>query len=92
MDKTEKLAFLTDDGKNAEFFVLEQTRINGMNYLLVTDDPDDEEAFVYIMRENAKESSGDLNAYEIVEDDEELLSVSKIFEQLMDDIDIKVEQ
>ena len=30
--------------------------------------------------------------YEMVEDEEELISVSKVFEQLMDDINFEVEQ
>lgn len=91
MDKVESVVFMTDDGESVEFFVLEQTMINGTNYILVTDDVEDEEAFVYIMRENAEDVKDDLHAYEMVEDENELLSVSKLFEQLLDDIDIEVE-
>lgn len=91
MDKIESVTFITDNGERVEFFVLEQTMINGTNYILVTDDIEDEEAYVYIMKENTGDVKDGLNAYEIVEDEDELLSVSKIFEQLMDDIDIQVE-
>ncbi len=91
MDKVSSVTFLTEDGEQVEFFILEQTMIAGINYILVTDDVQDEEAFVYIMKEKPGEVQGELNTYEMVEDDEELLSVSKVFEQLMEDIDIKVE-
>ena len=37
----EKLVFTDEDGTNVEFYVEEQTRINGRNYLLVTDAADD---------------------------------------------------
>lgn len=31
----------TVDGERVDFYVLEETRISGMNYLLVTDAPED---------------------------------------------------
>ena len=37
------------------------------------------------------EDGEEMAAYEMVEDEEELISISKIFEQLMDDTDFKVE-
>ena len=44
----EKIRFsFGETGETAEFFVLEQTRINGMNYILVTDsEEDDAEAYI----------------------------------------------
>ena len=95
MSKLESIPFITDDNKEIRFCVLEQTMINGVNYLLVSDSQDDmaddaEDMVVYIMKETADEEGG-LAAYEFVEDDEELLSVSKIFEQLMEDLDFEVE-
>ena len=38
----EKITFVTDDGGKEEFYVEEQTRINGANYILVSDSKDDE--------------------------------------------------
>lgn len=93
MKKTDSIPFLTDDGTEVEFGILEQTTINGRNYLLVSevdDAADEEDTIVYIMRETAQADS-DMVSYEIVEDDDELLSVSKVFEQLMEDMDIEVE-
>lgn len=36
-DRMEKLIFQDENGEAAEFYVVEQTRISGRNYLLVTD-------------------------------------------------------
>ena len=33
----EKITLQTDNGEAVDFYVLEETRINGMNYLMVTD-------------------------------------------------------
>lgn len=84
----EKITFVGDDNEKVEFFVLEETRINGVNYLLVTES-DDEESDVdcYIL----KDMSGDGEAeaiYEAVEDDTELDAVMKVFEELLEDTDI----
>ena len=38
----EKLVFQGKDGDSAEFYVLEQTRMSGVNYLLVTDSEEDD--------------------------------------------------
>jgi hypothetical protein len=70
--------------------VLEETRINGHNYLLVTDAVDEtEEADAYIMRDDS--TDGDTQAaYTFVEDEDELESVFGIFEELLDDdVEIK---
>ena len=40
----EKIQFVTDDNEGVDFYILEETRINGINYILVTDREDDEEA------------------------------------------------
>jgi len=36
-----KIIFTNDDGEEDELYVLEETRINGVNYLLVSDEEDD---------------------------------------------------
>ena len=33
----EKIKFVSDEMQEIEFFVLEQTKVNGMSYILVTD-------------------------------------------------------
>ena len=44
----EKITFVTDDGGKEEFYVEEQTRIKGVNYILVSDSQDDEAVFFLI--------------------------------------------
>ncbi|MCI5996553.1 MAG: DUF1292 domain-containing protein [Blautia sp.] len=82
----EKIRFnLEDSGEAAEFFVLEQTRINGMDYILVTDS-EEEDGEALILKDLS--SDGDQEAlYEIVDDDEELEAVSRIFSEMLEDID-----
>ena len=38
----EKITFCPEDGEAVEFFVLEQTRLGGVDYILVTDSEDDD--------------------------------------------------
>ena len=90
MDQEKMIYFTEEDGSRTGFYVLEETKINGKNYLLVTDSEDDEEADAYIMLEISSEENGE-TVYEMVEDETELSSVSKIFEQLIDDMDLEVE-
>ena len=83
----EKLEFLLEDsGEKVEFYVLEQTKINGRDYILVTDSKDEDgEALIL------KDLSGDGEQealYEIVEDDDELEVISKIFAQMLEDIEL----
>ena len=59
--------FTTDEGEEVPFFVVEETKIAGENYLLVTDSEEDE-ADAYIFRE-VSENEND-SFYEMVEDEE----------------------
>lgn len=86
MDVKQKMAeFTADDGQMQSFYVIEQTSIAGSNYLLVTDSMEDN-AEAYIMKETLEEN--DQSVYEILDDDTEIEAVSKIFAELLDDIDI----
>ena len=77
MEKSEKLIFTSEDGEEIEFYILEETKLNGKNFLLVADDIEGEEATEAI--------------YEVVEDEEQLTALSKVFTELMDDLDIELE-
>lgn len=83
-----KIIFTTDEGEQVEMFVLEEAKLNGTAYLLVTEDEDDEESVGYIMKQVAKDGSKELT-YEIVEDEKEMRAVSGLFEELLDgEVDI----
>ncbi len=87
----EKKITLVDEDQTLEFFVLEETKLNGKNYLLVTDAEDDEEeAECYILRDMSAEGDEDA-LYEFVEDESELEGLMKIFEALLDDVDVDIE-
>jgi hypothetical protein len=83
----EKLIFHDENGDAAEFFVLEQTRVNGVNYLLVADSEEDDGECL-ILRDTAGEEDTE-SLYEIVEEEAELDALLKVFEQLLEDVDIE---
>lgn len=89
-DKQEKIVFTTQDNEKIEFYVLEQTMINGVNYILVADSIEDEEANALILKESANEADEIL--YDVVEDDNELQAISKVFIEMLDDTDIELEK
>ena len=47
-------------------------------------------ASLLILKENASDSEGEMAAFDIVEDDKELEAVMKIFEELLEDVDLEV--
>ena len=77
----------TEDGEKVDFYVLEETRISGMNYLLVTDAPEDaEEGECYILKDKSKAEEEEV--YEFVEDDDEIDYLYRIFTELTEDMDV----
>ena len=83
----EKIIFMSEDMQEIEFFVLEQTKLNGVSYILVTDS-EEGDAECWIMKDVSTEDSLE-SIYDMVEDDDELLAISKVFEELLEDIDIE---
>ena len=84
----EKIKFMSEEiQEEIDFFVLEQIKVNGVSYILVTDSEDDE-AECLILKDTSDEASAD-SVYEIVDDDVELTAVSKVFEELLEDVDIE---
>ncbi len=74
--------------KTVGFFVVEETRIGGVSYLLVTETEDDE-ADAYILKDLSEDGEEEAR-YVFVEDDDELEAVSKIFAELLEDVDIEL--
>ena len=83
----EKIKFQSPDGTVEEFYIEEQTMIGGVSYLLVSDSMD-EEATAYILKDVSTGTEPEA-CYEMVEDDEELQAVYKVFEQMLDDVDLE---
>lgn len=84
----EKIKFQSPDGTVEEFYIEEQTMIGGVSYLLVSDSMD-EEANAYILKDVSADTEPEA-CYEMVEDEEELQAVYKVFEQMLDDVDLEM--
>lgn len=83
----EKIKFMSEDMQETDFYVLEQTKVNGVSYILVTDSEEDD-AECLILKDTSAEDDKE-SVYEIVEDVTELGAVLKIFEELLEDIEIE---
>ena len=82
----EKIIFSPDGESQVEFYVLEQTRLGGFNYILVTDvEEGDGEAL--ILKDLSEKSDAEA-VYEIVSEDSELEAVASVFENLLEDVDL----
>ena len=82
----EKISFLTDEGQ-VEFFVEEQTRVNGVNYLLVSDS-DGEEANAYILKDRSADGEEEAD-YVMVEESVELEAIAEIFQKMLEDTELR---
>lgn len=83
----EKIVFqVPDSEETAEFYVIEQTRINGINYILVAEE-EDGDSDAYILKDISGEEEAEAR-YEMVESEEELEYMAKIFESILEDVDI----
>ena len=84
----EKIKFMSEEmNEEVDFYVLEQTKVGGVSYILVTDSEEDDAE-----RQSLKDTSGENQSdsvYEIVEDDVELSAVLKVFEELLEDVEIE---
>ncbi|MCI9535635.1 MAG: DUF1292 domain-containing protein [Lachnospiraceae bacterium] len=87
----ERITLLTDTGEAVDFYVLEETRINGMNYLMVTDTKEDEDGECYVLKDLS--GSADSEAvYEFVENDDELDYLYRIFSELLEDAEVDLQK
>ena len=83
----EKITFVTEDGESVEFYVVEQTRISGVNYLLVADQ-EEGDGNALILKDTSDDEDAE-SIYTIVTDDEELNAVADIFTSLLDEIELE---
>lgn len=85
----DKIVFRPEGEKPVDFYVLEQTRLGGKDYILVTDTLEGD-AEALILRDIS--ASDDVEAvYEIVAEDEELNAVATVFENMLEDVELKGE-
>ena len=80
----EKIQFVDPQtGEAAEFAVEEQTVLNGITYLLVSDGNEEGDSEAYILKEISTQDEEIL--YEMVEDDVEFAAIAKVFAELADE-------
>ncbi|MCR5532030.1 MAG: DUF1292 domain-containing protein [Lachnospiraceae bacterium] len=82
-EKDNSILFTSEDGSEIRFTVISETKLNGKNYVLVTE-PDGEEAF--ILRETGDDDENIV--YEMVDDDNEIQAVGEVFDAILEDIDL----
>lgn len=82
----EKIIFEPEGEEPVEFYVLEQTKIGGSQYILVTDEEEGDGEALILKDISMPE---DLEAiYEIVSEETELDAVAAVFENILEDIDL----
>ena len=83
----ESIAFRDENGAEHMFYVEEQTRINGINYLLVTDAPEGD-AEALILKDISEETDPEAE-FVPVEDPMELDSLMRIFSEMLTDTEFE---
>lgn len=87
MTENGKIVLTADDGSEEAFFVMEKADIAGSSYLLVADSLEGD-ADALILKEMAEE---DMVAYQVLEDEDELKIISRYFEELLEEVELRVE-
>lgn len=86
MAKMEKVTFNPGGEDAVEFYVLEQTRIGGIDYILVTDS-EEEDGDALILKDISKDGEEE-SVFTIVSDDGELAAVAEVFENMLEDVEL----
>ena len=80
----EKVLFTDPETQETvEFVVEEETQLNGVKYLLVSEDAEDGTLDAYILKEVVTQDDEVL--YDVVEDEVEFMALAKVFAELTDE-------
>lgn len=83
----EKIKFIDPDtSEEIELFVVEETKVNEVKYLFVAEE-EEGDCSAFILKET--KAGPDEIVYDVVEEDEELAAIGKVFAELIDDADIE---
>ncbi len=80
------IVFEMENGEKITFYIEEETRVNGVSYILVSDSEEDD-ANAYILKDISSEDDEEAE-YIMVEDDVEFDAIAGLFGQMMDDVDL----
>lgn len=81
----EKIVFEPEEGSPVEFYVLEETKLGGITYILVTEE-EQGDGDAWILKDISLPEEEEA-VYEMVEDDVELDAVGAVFESMMEDVE-----
>ena len=91
MEEEKVITLRTEDGEEVDLYVIEETKVSGVNYILVTDSAEDEEeGQCYVLKDRSRPEDEEA-VYEFVDDDDELDDLFKIFSELISDMDLDLE-
>ena len=82
----EKVTFQKNEKETVEYYILEQTRFSGVNYLLVTDTEEGDGEAVILKEISAAEE--EIGGYTDDLTEEEFKAVVPIFENLLEDVEL----
>ncbi len=84
---SELIELINEEGNIEEYYIVEETRLNGVSYILIAESLSDE-AQAYILKDISDEESDEAE-YIFVEDEDELDAVAAIFSELLEDIELE---
>ena len=84
-----RIRLQSDDG-NLELEILEETVVNGVNYILVTDAPEGEDGTCYVMKDIS--APEDEEADYVFAEGDEAESVMDVFAKMVEGEDITIER
>ena len=84
----EKLTFRSDDGEAIEYFVLAETTVKGIQYLLVTEE-EEGDSDAMILKGVASDENPEESVFEAVGDEDELAVAMEAFSKLLEDVEFE---
>ncbi len=83
----EKLTFQGENGEAIELYILESTRLGGVDYILATGaETGDGDCYIF---KDKSDSADDTAVYEMVDDENEMDYLLSVFAELLDDVDLE---
>lgn len=80
------IELINEEGVSEKFYIVEETRLGGASYILVTDSREDE-ADAFILKDISDPASEEAE-YVFVEDDNELDAVASVFSEILEDTEL----
>lgn len=84
-----RIVLTTEEGEKETFFVIEETKINNVDYLLVAKSMDNG-SDAYILKDLSEPHEAEAR-YQFVDDDAEVEYIGKIFAELLDSQEIELD-